>query len=327
MEAREDASSMPAVSTRSKGTEGRRSLAAPDALAVPVRDEVGGLREVGGFPCAFAGRLGFAERDMTRVNARAYHLILQLSGEARWSQGDCDVVLHAGDSTLIDGRTPARAAPTPGSTCLCLHIPRELLDERLRGVRTATLPGPGAGALLGSLIRSAFDNAHALTPDQHGALREALLALVGASWGRDGEPAPDASAPEPALISRIKASVAERLDDPELSPGSIARAHGVSVRHLHRLFGLTGSSLGEWVRRNRLERCAADLRDPRLAHESLTQIAFRWGFNDSAHFSRSFRAAYDETPRAYRTRRLECERARGSQRPAAADHREMQTCL
>ena len=126
----------------------------------------------------------------------------------------------------------------------------------------------------------------------------------------------------------IKRYVEGRLGDPELCPAVVARGVGVSVRHLHRLFaGAGGGSLGDWVRHSRLERCAGDLRDPAMAHESLTEIAFRWGFNDSAHFSRSFRAAFHQTPRDYRARHLQ---GLGSETPATrrpAAPRELQTCL
>ena len=34
----------------------------------------------------------------------------------------------------------------------------------------------------------------------------------------------------------------------------------------------------------------------------LTEIAYRWGFNDSSHFSRSFKAAFGCTAREFRAR-------------------------
>lgn len=126
--------------------------------------------------------------------------------------------------------------------------------------------------------------------------REAALTLVASAW----TPAAPRPGRESEAVLRIKAHVELHLDDPDLSPRDIARAQGISVRHAHRLFGRTGSSLGRWLLERRLARCAADLRDPACAGESLTHIAFRWGFNDSAHFSRAFRAAYDQTPRGYR---------------------------
>lgn len=57
---------------------------------------------------------------------------------------------------------------------------------------------------------------------------------------------------------------------------------------------------------------AAVWRNMRLAHgkwllvnssKTVTQISLECGFVDNAHFSRWFRRAYDETPRAYRSRR------------------------
>jgi hypothetical protein len=41
------------------------------------------------------------------------------------------------------------------------------------------------------------------------------------------------------------------------------------------------------VRRRRLLRCRAEL-DGADTEASITEIAYRWGFNDSAHFSRLF---------------------------------------
>ena len=134
-------------------------------------------------------------------------------------------------------------------------------------------------------------------------MRETLVRLVLASWGVDGL-APDREQGEPALIRQVKSYILHHLDDPNLSPGAIAKAHRVSVRHLHRLFRATGASLGDWVRQSRLAHCAADLRDGARQGESLTEIAFRWGFSDSAHFSRTFRAQYGQSPRAYRADRL-----------------------
>jgi AraC-like DNA-binding protein len=155
------------------------------------------------------------------------------------------------------------------------------------------------------LARSAYDNAWDLDAEQAVAVREALLSLVGAGWGGAVvELAIGASGgDEPAIIRQVKAYIVQHLDNPTLSPPAIARAQGVSVRHLHRLFKAGGVSLGDWVRQRRLAQCAADLADVANDGRSLTEIAFRWGFSDSAHFSRSFRAQYGVAPRDYRAGR------------------------
>jgi AraC-like DNA-binding protein len=74
----------------------------------------------------------------------------------------------------------------------------------------------------------------------------------------------------------------------------------ISVRHVHRVFSNQDLTVAGWIRAERLQRCQNDLRDPRLQSKSITEIAFFWGFNDSAHFSRAFKKQYRVCPRAFR---------------------------
>ena len=57
----------------------------------------------------------------------------------------------------------------------------------------------------------------------------------------------------------------------------------------------SGESVGAYVRRRRLERCYADLVSGRAG--SVAEIAVRWGFRSSSHFSRVFRRCYGAAPR------------------------------
>ena len=105
-----------------------------------------------------------------------------------------------------------------------------------------------------------------------------------------------------ALFHRICQTIEAELGDPELSLTKVARHQGISPRNMQKLFEFGGQSFGQYVRTRRLERCHADLGSPLQAHLSISEICFRWGFNDAAHFSRAFRAQYGMTPR-------ECRRA------------------
>jgi AraC family transcriptional regulator, positive regulator of tynA and feaB len=90
------------------------------------------------------------------------------------------------------------------------------------------------------------------------------------------------------------------LAEPSLDPSSIASELGISVRHLHRLFARQGDSPADWIRQRRLENSRSDLADVRFRDRTITEIAFLWGFSDSAHFSRSFRKQFGISPRAFR---------------------------
>ena len=50
----------------------------------------------------------------------------------------------------------------------------------------------------------------------------------------------------------------------------------------------------------RLERCAEWLRQPSWRDISITQIAFRAGFNNATHFGHVFRERYGVAPREWR---------------------------
>jgi len=106
------------------------------------------------------------------------------------------------------------------------------------------------------------------------------------------------------LRSQIKAYIARNLRDPELAIDHIAARFKCTKRNLHKVFRDEGSTLSKYLWNARVEKCRMDLTDALMAHRSITEIAFSWGFNNSAHFSRTFRARYDLSPSAYRIRAL-----------------------
>ncbi|HZC27223.1 MAG TPA: helix-turn-helix domain-containing protein [Actinopolymorphaceae bacterium] len=105
------------------------------------------------------------------------------------------------------------------------------------------------------------------------------------------------------LLLRIQTFIAERLGDPELAPTTIATAHHISPRYLHRLFETTGTSVASWIRARRLEHCRRDLLDPSLSGRPAYAIGARWGLTNAAHFNRAFRTEYGVPPGEYRLSR------------------------
>jgi AraC-like DNA-binding protein len=105
-------------------------------------------------------------------------------------------------------------------------------------------------------------------------------------------------------LQRIVEWLETHLQDPDLSPGTIAAANFVSTRRLHELFHDEGASVSAWVRTRRLECSRRDLESPRLAGGTIAAVARRWGFVDPAHFSRCFRAEFGVSPRMHRAQHL-----------------------
>ena len=99
-----------------------------------------------------------------------------------------------------------------------------------------------------------------------------------------------------ARMSRILSYMEEHYADHDLTPARVAKANTVSTRHLHNLFQHSGMTVTKWIWERRLKAAREDLLNPVLAEESITEIAYKRGFNDSAHFSRAFKARFTISP-------------------------------
>lgn len=106
----------------------------------------------------------------------------------------------------------------------------------------------------------------------------------------------------PAFL-RVAQYITDHLGD-SLDLRTIADANGMSTRLVQLLFQERGTSATEWIRLRRVESARRALADPALAEQSVSQIATDHGFADHAHFTRTFRAAFGETPTSWRGRAL-----------------------
>jgi acetamidase/formamidase/AraC-like DNA-binding protein len=190
---------------------------------------------------------------------------------------------------------------------LLVRVPRESLQARLA---TPLLPragrlsgGAGIGRVLSGLLGSVAETIDDLTVDQLQSIDIALPEFLAASLARERESTPllAATSGQTATLHRISQLIETRLNDPELNLAQIAQLAGVSIRYLQKLFEGVNDSFGRYLRQRRLERCRSDLVNPLYMHLSITDICFRWGFSEAAHFSRAFRDQYGMSPRSYRS--------------------------
>jgi AraC family transcriptional regulator len=99
-------------------------------------------------------------------------------------------------------------------------------------------------------------------------------------------------------MHRVLEHVDRHLDE-QLELEDLARVAHFSSFHFHRLFtAWFGETLGEYVRRRRLEVAALRLvAQPRL---SVTQVALSVGFGSTEAFARAFKNRFGSTPTAWR---------------------------
>jgi acetamidase/formamidase/AraC-like DNA-binding protein len=113
------------------------------------------------------------------------------------------------------------------------------------------------------------------------------------------------TATQAAILHRLCQTIERKLDDPDLTPARVAETEGISERYMQKLFEGSGSSFTHYLRERRLQRTSAELSSPAEAHDSISEIAYRNGFNDSAHFSRAFRHRFGLSPREFRQQEIE----------------------
>jgi AraC-like DNA-binding protein len=124
---------------------------------------------------------------------------------------------------------------------------------------------------------------------------DAAAPAAGAVAGEAPVAGGPAAAPEPsALVTRLRAIVAARLDDEGLTPEALAEAAGVSYHQLYRaLRAERGESPSRFVRGVRCE-CADALL--RRGAGSVTEVAYAVGFQSLSYFSRAFRERFGVAP-------------------------------
>jgi AraC-like DNA-binding protein len=211
-------------------------------------------------------------------------------------EGERQLALQPGDIVLWDGLQPTEIEIAEPFYKRTLLFPRDrvlALCPRLGDLDALpSLHGSASARLLARFMNALAVEMPKLDSAAGAAAANAALELLRAAV----EPAlpSDRSATRAAMRAEIGRYVRSHLQDPQLGPASIARAYAMSVRTLHALFEDVDASVAGLVRTERLARCLEDLQQPNGG--SVTDIAFRWGFCDAAHFSRVFKREFDATP-------------------------------
>lgn len=243
-----------------------------------------------------------SEVEIAKDHEALYNIIYIARGSECLIIDNQDVELDAGSFVMWDSARPMKFITGKDLHQITLAIPHDRLHKVF----------PRAGDYVGKMVMAreglsrVFVDHLVSLDEQFGNLPkeaapevlEATVSLLTSTLGATNEISDDRCSKY--LLQTIKVYIDKHLGNYNLSLARIAADNGISVRHLHRLFHDTDSSVSEHVLRGRLDRCKSDLGSPRNAHLSITEIAYRWGFNDSSTFSKAFRRQFEITPRAYR---------------------------
>jgi AraC-like DNA-binding protein len=245
-----------------------------------------------------AAKIAHASEDYFLVS-------IQTRGEGLISQDGRVARLAPGDFALYDSTRPYELRFDGPFQQYVLQLPGPTLRTALQNtaaLTASTVSGQrGAGHLMIGMIGTLAADIDTLAPASANAVAESVTQILIA--GLSALPAAR-HAPVSHLTAyhreQIKACARSRLRDPGLNVATLAAQLRLSPSTLHRAWAGEPCSLTEWIWAQRLDAAKHDLCDPNQAARSVSEIAFSWGFNDAAHFSRAFRARFGCSARALR---------------------------
>ncbi|MFE2110383.1 helix-turn-helix domain-containing protein [Kitasatospora sp. NPDC059463] len=232
------------------------------------------------------------------------YVALHLQGEASLRRDGESTALEPGDLLIGTTPYPTGLLSGPGCRMVRFRVPCFYLGVRHGDVRRTggllARGDEGIGSLASQFLRTLASEvrSHHARPGHHLArsVSDIVAILVTELLDRVDPDRPTATA---GILARIRGHIEENLADPELSPESIARSQHISVRYLHKLFQQDGTTVGQWVRRRRLDACRRELERPSRRQTGVAAVAHRWGFVSHSHFSRAFRETYGVSPREW----------------------------
>jgi AraC family transcriptional regulator len=181
-----------------------------------------------------------------------------------------------------------------GGRCLLIEILPGRLEsiEQCSNVTAAPrLARSPRLAALGDRLHREFHEADAASPLALEGLILEIMADASRAVANESGPA------EPRWLRQAREFLHDRLDEP-LTLSGVASAVGIHPAHLARTFRKRhGCTVGEYVRRLRIERASRDLV---TSGAPLSEIGLRSGFFDQSHFSKVFRRHTGMTPAEYR---------------------------
>jgi AraC-like DNA-binding protein len=246
----------------------------------------------------FSGAGFTGSRDPNRDTADVIGIQLTLGGRQSCDYGDRKAIALGSEDLFLWGSGLGRAFDSiDGHHEFTVIVPRNRVPRSVESwlhESQALTTTSGTG-----LLSMAADQMRGIAREMENLSSQSLIVSVDVLLDTlDAAVAPlqgVGDVERSALLEQVQDFIMERLGDSGLTVNHIAAAHAVSVRTLHTTFAATGTSVGRWVRIQRLEQCRRELTRAPVG-TTVTDVAFRWGFVDAAHFSRAFKQEFGMTP-------------------------------
>ncbi|MDV2440999.1 transcriptional regulator FeaR [Acinetobacter gerneri] len=233
-----------------------------------------------------------------RVKDRFCFLVLQYTGKMNIVYKGQEIILSEGDIVLLDPDETIEMYPQGLFSHISVHLSREKIFKL--GITTEYFGKLMTSNMSGHLLKCMLQN---LSPENielwyakedGNAFEDALITLIKPTIRYKNAESTD------LLKRKAERFILNNLTQSTLNGKIIADYLGISVRHLYRLFENEQQTVHKYIQIRRLEKIQYELKDIKNKDLSITELALKWGFSDSAHFSKIFRKMVGITPKEFR---------------------------
>lgn len=253
------------------------------------------------------GTARLLERTPARIAADRIDILgvgVLLEGEMHGVARLREFEARAGEILLFDIAQPITMTMSIARS-IQLAIPRAMAEGELGPVADlhGLVIGREEAALFYAHLIKLSEALQTISKEDAPRLARTLLDLLVVAVHAAAHAHRDAPPRMVGMAARARTEIRANLESPSLNVAGLCRRLNVSRSTLHRLFESEGG-VQTYIRNSRLDAGRIALLDA-TNDERIGAIAERLGFSDAAHFSRLFRARFDETPSQCRGGRSE----------------------
>lgn len=253
------------------------------------------------------GTARLLERTPARIAADRIDILgvgVLLEGEMHGVARLREFEARAGEILLFDIAQPITMTMSIARS-IQLAIPRAMAEAELGPVADlhGLVIGREEAALFYAHLLKLSEALQTISKEDAPRLARTLLDLLVVAVHAAAHAHRDAPPRMVGMAARARTEIRANLESPSLNVAGLCRRLNISRSTLHRLFESEGG-VQTYIRNSRLDAGRIALLDS-TNDERIGAIAERLGFSDAAHFSRLFRARFDETPSQCRGGRSE----------------------
>ncbi len=237
-----------------------------------------------------------------------YFLItIPADGRVHFSQANRNLICNPGAFILERSDLPYEFHYNTDNTLWVMRVPVSVLRFHIREPERYLYmefdKQKGMGAVFCGFLKSVVQQSAYLDDSSQSVMNNQLLELLALSLQSDDRVLMSNEAGIRSVhLRNIEHYVREHLQRSDLAPDQIAAACNISTRYLHKLFKDSEQTVSQWIKELRLQSALNDIK-ANTGDTTLAEIAYRWGFNDQAHFCRLFKSRFNCTPREMRESR------------------------